>query len=291
MTSEGDAPHVYRVLSLGAGVQSSVLALLLSREDQVLKGLGYPKPDLAIFADTGWEPSYVYEHLDWLETQLTFPLRRVSAGSLRQNARKARTPTGRRFVDVPYYTVNADGSKGALRRQCTYNYKILPIYKEMRRMAGARPRRPFPADKRVEMWLGISTDEIGRMKPSRAPWAQHRWPLVDSDWSREDCRQWFNEEYSDRQLPRSACVICPYRSNHSWLEMKRHDEESFREAVRFDSMLRHSTSHPVRQVVFGRPYLHASRQPLSTAIAKLEERESPDSANGFINECEGLCGV
>ena len=47
---------VYHALSLGAGVQSSVLALLLSHSDPRLKELGYSKPDAAIFADTGWEP-------------------------------------------------------------------------------------------------------------------------------------------------------------------------------------------------------------------------------------------
>ena len=70
----------YRALSLGAGVQSSVLALLLSRSDPCLLELGYPKPDAAVFADTGWEPEYVYRHLDWLEEQLDYPLIRVSDG-------------------------------------------------------------------------------------------------------------------------------------------------------------------------------------------------------------------
>jgi hypothetical protein len=44
----------YRALSLGAGVQSSVLALLLSQSDPRLVNLGYPKPDVTIFADTDW---------------------------------------------------------------------------------------------------------------------------------------------------------------------------------------------------------------------------------------------
>lgn len=288
---QGDAVRVFRVLSLGAGVQSSVLALRLSRGDEALAKLGYPKPDLAVFADTGWEPGYVYEHLDWLESQLDFPLHPVHAGDLKENARKAVTVTGRRFVDVPYYTVNPDGSKGALRRQCTYNYKIQPIYREMRRLAGAKPRRPFPSDARVEMWLGISTDEAGRMKGSRERWVEHRWPLIDSGWTRQDCRDWFSAEYPERHLPRSACVICPYRSNHSWLEMKRNDEESFAEAVRFDNMLRRSLSHPVRQVLSGRPYLHSSRRPLASAVADVEKSAERDSPDAFTNECEGLCGV
>ena len=43
---------VFRSLSLGAGVQSTVLALMAERGDH-----GLSKPDVAIFADTGWEPA------------------------------------------------------------------------------------------------------------------------------------------------------------------------------------------------------------------------------------------
>ncbi len=47
-----------KVLSLGAGVQSSVMLLMADR------GLLGDKPDVAIFADTQWEPKEVYEHLE-----------------------------------------------------------------------------------------------------------------------------------------------------------------------------------------------------------------------------------
>lgn len=46
------------VISLGGGVQSSVMALMAA------EGLIKPMPDFAIFADTGWEPAGVYRHLD-----------------------------------------------------------------------------------------------------------------------------------------------------------------------------------------------------------------------------------
>ncbi len=50
-----------RVLSLGAGVQSTTLALMIEKGE-------IPMVDAAIFADTGAEPKAVYDHLDWLET-------------------------------------------------------------------------------------------------------------------------------------------------------------------------------------------------------------------------------
>lgn len=283
---------IYRALSLGAGVQSSVLALMLSREDDALTNLGYSRPDCAIFADTGWEPDYVYEHLNWLESKLSYPLVRVGSGNLKENLKRALTVSGHRFVDVPFYTMNSAGKKGILRRQCTNHYKIQPIYREIRRRAGGKPRRPFPRDSHVEIWLGISTDEAGRMKPSREPWVEHCWPLVDLGMSRGDCAEWFHREYPKRQLPRSACVICPYRSDQSWLELKASEPTSYEEAVHFDTWLRKSSKNPVRRILDGRPYLHAARQPLATVISNLEKSAAlPEPINHFNNECEGLCGV
>jgi len=296
-TDHAPQETTYRALSLGAGVQSSVLALLLSRQDTALGEQDYPQPDCAIFADTGWEPQYVYEHLDWLETQLTFPLIRVSAGDISKNLKKAVTVTGHQFVDVPLYLINPDGSKGSVRRQCTTHYKINPIHKRIRIEAGAQPKRPLPKNKHVEVWIGISVDEFARMKPSREPWITHRWPLIDLRWSREDCLRWFAQEYPGRRLPRSACVICPYRSDRNWLEMKQHDPDSFDQAIQFDNNLRTSTTNPIRKILRGRPYLHDSRRPLRTVIAKLEraaklsDPTTRENHNPFNNECEGMCGV
>lgn len=62
-----------KILSLGAGVQSTVLALMAC--DGSLPGL-----DGAIFADTGWEPPSVYEQVDRLEAEFKragIPLYRV----------------------------------------------------------------------------------------------------------------------------------------------------------------------------------------------------------------------
>ncbi len=51
-----DKEPLIRILSLGAGVQSSTMALMADQ------GAFGKKPDAAIFADTGWEPEPVLEH-------------------------------------------------------------------------------------------------------------------------------------------------------------------------------------------------------------------------------------
>jgi len=45
------------IISLGAGVQSTTMALMAAHREIE------PMPDCAIFADTGWEPKAVYDHL------------------------------------------------------------------------------------------------------------------------------------------------------------------------------------------------------------------------------------
>jgi hypothetical protein len=71
-----------RLLSLGAGVQSTTLLILSARGE-------LPKLDAAIFSDTGWEPREVYEHLDRLEREVAapagIPIHRVARGNLRDD--------------------------------------------------------------------------------------------------------------------------------------------------------------------------------------------------------------
>lgn len=281
---------VFRALSLGAGVQSTVMALLFDRNDQRLAEMGYERPDVAVFADTGWEPQFVYDHLDWLESEMSLPIERVSAGDMRQNLRRAQTAAGWNFIDVPLFVRNEDGSRGMLRRQCTNHYKVSPITRYVKQSAGGVYGRVFPAGNRVEMLLGISTDEVLRMKDSRENWVEHRWPLIDLGFSREDCLSWFRCEYPDRYLPRSACIICPFRSDEHWRELRDAEPPAFEEAVAFDRWMRRSTKNPVRRLLEGRPYLHHSRRPLDTAL----DRSASDSvvdAELMVAECEGMCGV
>ena len=66
--------HSLTVISLGGGVQSSVMALMASQ------GAFDAIPDCAIFPDTHWEPPSLYTHLDWLAERLGFPMYVVDNG-------------------------------------------------------------------------------------------------------------------------------------------------------------------------------------------------------------------
>jgi len=129
-------------------VQSSALALMAA------EGRFGASPELAVFADTGWEPSAVYAQLDWLTERLPYPVERVSAGNIRDDARSGGGRSRGRFASMPMHLLNRDGTKGQLRRQCTKEYKLAPIRRRLRALGLNH----------VEMWLGISLDEWQRMK-------------------------------------------------------------------------------------------------------------------------------
>ena len=270
------------VISLGGGVQSSVMALMAS------EGAFDRVPDCAVFADTHWEPPSIYAHLEWLKDRLRFPLYVVDNGrSLREDVKGLTNHSGsRRYVDIPVYLKGRDGEgDGIGRRQCTDNYKIRPIRKKIREMLGLRRRQRVPSGVGVELWLGISTDEAIRMKTSRDRWIANRYPLIEAGMSRRDCSDWWAARY-DRPLERSACVACPFQSRQRWVETKHRWPELFAEAVQIDANLRGGLAFAKE------PYLHPTRMPLAQAVA-LDEAEPGEGglSDGFVNECEGRCGV
>ena len=272
--------RIVRVLSLGAGIQSSALALMADR------GLyNLPKPDLAIFADTGWEPPEVYEHLAWLKEQLSYEVVTVSAGNIREDILNGTNPEGQKFLDIPVFLVNPDGSLGIAARQCTAHYKLKPIHQYLRHMLDLKPGRLAPKSLQVHMMLGISIDEALRQKPSREQWITNVYPLIKEGLSRAQLFEWFQNEYPDRPLPRSACIGCPYKSDNEWKQMKDLDPESFADAVFIDRALRETPAS--RDAIKGTAFLHKSRVPL--ASVDLDETES--YANLLLEECEGLCSI
>ncbi len=266
-----------RVISLGAGVQSSTLALMAAHGE-----IG-PMPDCAIFADTGAEPAGVYRHLDWLEGQLPFPVHRVSAGNLRGHIIEATRGKNHMGPRPPFFTSGG----GMLNRQCTQDFKILPIVRKVRELIGLKKGQRGPKTPVVEQWIGISLDEATRMKPSRLTFITHRWPLVEKRITRRACLAWCEAQGYPRP-PKSACTFCPYHDDTQWRAMKNDDPESFADAIAVDVAIRPGMAGP-RRPKNTQWFLHRSRIPLSQVDFRTDaEAGQPDL---FNNECEGMCGV
>lgn len=258
-----------RVISLGAGVQSTTLALMAAR------GEIEPMPDCAIFADTQWEPKDVYRHLDWLEKQLPFPVYRVTAGNLREDIMRRSNTTGGRFAVVPWHMRMPNGGEAMGRRQCTSEYKLRPIQRKIVELLGGRPKEG------AEAWIGISVDEAIRCKPSRVQYIQNRWPLLEKRMNRGDCIAWLGR-HGYATPSKSACIGCPFHNNHHWSELRKNLEE-WTDVLEVDAAIRNQPGFR------GEQYVHRSLLPLDKV--DLSTAEDRGQLNLFNNECEGMCGV
>ena len=157
------------------------------------------------------------------------------------------------------------------KRQCTTKFKIEPIHKKIREIAG-RAR-----DRSVVIWIGISTDEVSRAKDSREPWMKHRFPLLDAKMSRRDCISWL-ERNGYKMPPKSACVYCPYKDKRRWAESKRVGGRDW-------TLIRRVSDALEKRGEF------LTKECLPIEQVDFSTEEDRGQLNMFNNECEGMCGV
>lgn len=281
----------FTYMSLGGGVQSGTLAEMIAVGE-------LPAPDVVLFADTHDEPEHVYRHIEYLGERLAtvaVPLLVVSAGNLVERL----TSGHGRFAAIPAFTVKG-GKRGRLRRQCTREFKIAPIEHAVRRLlleSGLGKRSANGAIRvgssvRVEAWLGISLDEVARMKPSRTNWIENRWPLIERRMTRHDCMLWLQRH--GLPIPsKSSCRICPFHRDSYWRAMRDESPEDWQHVVDFDASLRDERAGRFAATATGQLYLHSSCIPLAEVDLRTpEERGQMHLFESAEDMCdEGYCFI
>lgn len=153
-----------RILSLGAGRQSTAL-FILGCEGKVL-----PKLDMAVFADTQWEPRHVMRHLENLQRfgeEHGIPVYMATKGSLPDDVLNRRV-----FATIPSYTRlkswenvpvafgTCTGCTGEIltgpgEETCPdcANTRVIPVRweKRLRRVSAGRIKRQCTAKYKVEV--------------------------------------------------------------------------------------------------------------------------------------------
>jgi len=250
------------VLSLGAGIQSTTILLMACRGE-------LPKPDIAIFADTGWESEETYRHLGWLTKEAganSIPVIKVQTGNIRDDILNAQE-LGIRFASMPLFCVNK-GRVGMLKRQCTSDYKIVPIHKKIRELLGYKPRQRIAPDA-VEQWIGISIDEAQRVFGFyNQRWLNNAFPLIEKGLSRTTCELWLYQNYPQLKVAKSACLGCPFRCDSEWHEVKDNNEQ-WQSVIEFDRAIRDIKG----QIKSEELYLHRSLQPLEQVDLRTQEEK------------------
>jgi hypothetical protein len=274
-----------RVLNLGAGVQPTTLALMSQA--------GEIEPfDFAVFADTQAEPSAVYDHLDWLIRQLTFPVLIRTQGDLGANLRSGMHGDGGRCISIPAFTGAPGNNTGIMRRQCTAVYKVDVVERAIRRdLLSLKVGEKIPQGIAITQIFGLSFDEPSRVARVRSNHSRKLWsvefPLFDLEMTRADCVSWLDSYGVPHETPRSACTFCPFRSNAEWRKMKMRSRKDFESAVEIDDMLRDPESRASKGLD-SQLWLHRSCRPLK----EIDFESMPVQAQfDFDFECEGMCGV
>lgn len=278
----------YKVISLGLGQQSTALYLMSS--------IGFvERADCAIFSDTGSESKATYDYLKWLKKWQKendgIPIVHAGKKSLYRDLIHGTGNSGNRFASIPAFTKDESGNVGILKRQCTEEYKTHEIYKALRKIYGLKYRQRTPD---TEMWLGITLEEIERMRYPRTKWLTYVYPFLNVKskknghdkvpytalFRRSDCVEWL-KSYNFPIPPKSACIFCPFQSDHRWRELKLNQPKEWKKVVKLDEAIRDSTHKGVEKPI----YLHRSGQPLKEV--DLQENQ----LDMFTSECSGVCGI
>lgn len=256
-----------KIISLGLGIQSTAMYLMSS--------LGHiERADYAIFADPDAELPDTYNLWSkiklWKQKNNGIPLIKKKKSLYNDiiNAYKNNT----RVAKIPAHT----SSGGIMLRQCTGEYKIQIVIKEVRRLHKLKKHQRM---KPTEMWLGISLDEIQRMKESQLYNVIYKYPLIDKRLTRSDCIS-FLEQNNFFNVKKSSCTFCPYHNNKAWKEIKQNYPKEWSKAIKLDKVIRNSKQFGIKDELF----LHTSLKPLDKAYLQEDQEEL------FMCE-EGYCGI
>ena len=245
------------VWSYGGGTQTAAIAVL------ILQGR-LPRPDVAVIADTDREIASTWAYLhDVVQPALdSIGLTVQVAGHELSNYDLWKSDD---YLLIPAFTSMADGGK--LPTYCSDEWKQRVI----RRWLRAQGHND------CDVWLGISTDEMERMKPSGLNWYRHVYPLIEMvPTSRVACAA-LVESFGWPTPPKSRCWMCPNQSPLMWSDMRKQQPDEFAKAVAFEKEVQQRDEHV---------WLHKAMIPLVDAV------DVTDRQPGLFDGCDsGYCFV
>lgn len=235
-----DARPAVTVWSCGGGVQSSAIAALICQGK-------LPKPDHAVMVDVGYEKTSTFENVrDVLQPALQkvgVTLQVITTTDYTDNTL---WDNGGHLI-LPAYQRLPDGTLRRFDTHCSSKWKQKIVMRWLR-------------DQGVERavgWIGISTDEARRVKPSPWKWYTWRYPLVELGYDRVACHIAIYSMGWPRVL-HSSCYICPQQDDEQWRYVKHNYPDDWEMAVNIDAQIREREPSL---------YLHRSGMPLPAWVA------------------------
>jgi hypothetical protein len=224
--------------SCGGGTQSGAIATLI--------GTGkLPRPDVAFMTNTGREKSGTWPFVDgFIRPQLAkVGLDLTLIQSVDFGGGQLWGGEDGNTVLLPGFTT-LSGQVGKLSPFCSGSWKT---------DIGERFLRSIGADT-ARNWIGISMDEMRRVRKQHRPWLELWYPLIFAVrmW-RSDCVALVRSTGWDGPIPHSACKMCPNMQDGEWIDMQQNFPADFVEACEIEAEIRLRDPHF---------YLHESCVPL-----------------------------
>ncbi|MCP4990806.1 MAG: hypothetical protein GY928_33635 [Colwellia sp.] len=244
------------IWSYGGGRQSTAILILIAQGK-------LPKPELAIIADTGRERSSTWQYLEKytkpIMDKLGIPLVIAS----------------HELAKVDLYAHNGDlllpvfTKTGKLPTFCSSEWKKHVVRRKLRQL-GYGPKKP------IKMWMGMSLDEVSRLRVSDVKWIENYYPLCFTCKLRSHECITIVERFGLPQPPHSSCWMCPNIGNKEWLDIKTKTPDDFEKAVKLDCQTRKNDKK-------GGVFLHPDLKPLDQVDFKAKGDER------IQRECSGFC--
>ncbi len=266
----------HNVIMYGAGTQSTGMILM------ALNGEFDTKPEFAVFSDTGAEPQHVLDYnqyfSEYVLNEFGFEIITIQHKNLDQEINDYLNGKIKRVAAIPLRT-RSEGiiGSGMLRRQCTQDYKIAPLNKLIKQKLRIKRKNKIQY-KSVAKWMGISLDEIQRLKTSLEWWNVIVYPLIEKGYRRQDTVNYV-KKFGLKEPPRSACYFCPFHSPSYWRYLNDNYPNEFQKAIVFDEKIRNYKG--LKQ----KAYLHRNLKPLKDINFNYQT-----SLIDMIDECDGYCG-
>ncbi|MBA4544183.1 hypothetical protein H1164_15070 [Thermoactinomyces daqus] len=285
---ENGVDRIYYVLSFGGGTQSAHLL------EKHFKGLIHY--DYIIFADTGAEPQFIHDQVQWWRNRqkeygnktpfiithhnsMTKGLEEMLMRYIHTDYQRFQMPVHCSRIDPE---TGQESKAGIMPRQCTVDFKIVPVKQTARRLVmkklGLKPQQRMPANIAFIIDIGFSYDEINRISTYQSPQFKYMYlsyPLVEEGLTTDDSIQFLMENRMPSK--RSRCYLCPFncdKQGMDWKEIIEEEPFSFLKACWFDEQLR-QVQRTGRKAMKSIPYLHHARIPLKDAYP---------SAYSFLSE-------
>jgi hypothetical protein len=232
--------NALKILSCGAGMQSTALALMSCENKS--KGIIHqlvPIYDAIIFCDLGKEPHWVYYQVKFIMNacdQVGIPFYILDThlyDDYVNNFGKSRV------VSIPFWTVDEEGKKGKMMRNCTLDYKINAIQKFVRHelMGYKKYERTRSEDiKSHEMHIGFSMEENSRCSDNPHKMFINKFPLIELGYERKDNYAYIKDVWG-LETKASACNICPFHRNYFFKHLRQNHPQEYLDVLKLDQIL------------------------------------------------------